>query len=309
MASNIKVTFLGTGGSWPSPGRSLPAVAVQVDEILNLFDCGEGTQKQIMKSNLSFMKIQNVFITHFHGDHFLGLLGMIQSMSFNGREAPLHVYGPPGAIRVMENAIAVGYYTLSFRVIVHELLPDTTYDMDRFEISTLRNDHPVPCISYCLREKEMLKIDGEKAGKLGIPSRKLEKLRNEGMIVHDGRTVRLEEVLKGKRPGRKIVYTGDTRPMESMVDFASGADVFIHDTSTDSSYEPKVNEFGHCSSRQAAEIARKASVKSFFLFHYSPRIDDPEVLLKEAKEIFPDSRLSRELMEVEVRASREIIPL
>lgn len=308
MASNIKVTFLGTGGSWPSPGRGLPSVAVQVDEILNLFDCGEGTQKQIMKSNLSFMKIRNIFITHFHGDHFLGLIGLIQSMSFNGREDPLDIYGPYGAIQILSNAISVGFYTLTFRIRVHELEPGKTYDLERFSISTMKNDHPVPCISYRLEEKSMPKIDGEKASELGIPSRKLEKLRNEGTIVHEGRIVKLEEVIKGRRPGRVVVYTGDTRPMDSMSDFASGADIFIHDTSTDSSYEPTVNQYGHCSSKQAAEIARKAGVRKFYLFHYSPRIDDPGVLLREAREIFPETYLSRELLEDEIKASKEIIP-
>lgn len=309
MASNIKLTFLGTGGSWPSPGRGLPSIAVQIDDVLNIFDCGEGTQKQIMKSNMSFMKVRNVFITHFHGDHFLGLLGMIQSMSFNGREDPLDIYGPYGAIQILSNAISVGYYTLSFRIRVHELEPGKTYDMGKFDISTFKNDHPVPCISYRLTEKPMLKIDGDRAKKLGIPSKKLETLRNEGSIVHDGRTVKLEEVLKGKRPGRVIVYTGDTRPLDTMAEFASGADIFVHDTSTDSSYEPVVNQYGHCSSRQAAEIAKKANVKKFFLFHYSPRIDNTEVLLKEAKEIFPESFLSRELLEVEIYASKEIVPV
>lgn len=309
MASNIKVTFLGTGGSWPSPGRGMPAVAVQVDEILNLFDCGEGTQKQIMKSNLSFMKIRNVFITHFHGDHFLGLIGLIQSMSFNGREEPLDIYGPFGAIQILSNALSIGYYTLTFRVRVHELEAGKTYDLEKFEISTLKNDHPVPCISYKLSEKSMLKIDGDKAAALGIPSRKLERLRSEGTLEHGGRVVKLEEVLKGKRPGRKIVYTGDTRPMDTMSEFAYGADVFIHDTTTDSSFEPKVNEFGHSSSRQAAEIAKKAEVKKLFLYHFSPRIEKPEVLLNEAKAIFEETYLSRELLEVEVKASKEIIPL
>jgi ribonuclease Z len=113
LSSNIKITFFGTGGSWPSPGRGLPAVGIQVDDRLNLFDCGEGTQKQIMKSNSSFMKIENIFITHFHGDHFIGMIGMIQSMSFNGREAPLNIYGPRGAIHMVMNALNVGYFRLN----------------------------------------------------------------------------------------------------------------------------------------------------------------------------------------------------
>lgn len=304
MASNIDITFLGTGGSWPSPGRSLPSVAVRVDDVLNIFDCGEGTQKQIMKSGLSFMKIENVFITHFHGDHFLGLLGLIQSMSFNGREDSLHIFGPPGAIPIMENALSVGYYTLGFKVVVHVLEPGTSVDMGKFIIRTHGNDHPVPCIAYSLEEKDMVRIDPEKARSLDIPSRKLELLRNRGIIVHSGRTVSLEEVASGVRKGRKIVYTGDTRPMDDMHVFARDADVLIHDTTTDSSLEPTVNQYGHTSSRQAAIIARDANVKRFYLFHYSPRIDNPSVLLEEAKRIFPESYLSRELLHFDVKVRK-----
>lgn len=304
MASNMDITFLGTGGSWPSPGRSLPSVAVRVDDVLNLFDCGEGTQKQIMKSDLSFMKIQNVFITHFHGDHFLGLLGLIQSMSFNGREEPLHIYGPPGSIQVMENALSVGYYTLGYRVIIHSLEPGASVDLGKFIIRTHPNDHPVPCIAYSLEEKDLVRIDPEKARSLNIPSRKLEVLRNNGIIEHNGRTVSLDEVSSGIRKGRKIVYTGDTRPMEDMKLFAKDADVLIHDTTTDSSLEPTVNQYGHTSSRQAAIIARDANVKRFYLFHYSPRVENPSSLLEEAKSIFPESYLSRELLHFDVKVRR-----
>ena len=122
MASNIKITFIGTGGSWPTPGRGLPSVAVQIDEIINLFDCGEGSQKQLMKSKISFMSIDNVFLTHFHGDHFLGLIGMVQSMSFNNREKPLNVYGPRGAIRILSSALNVGYYRPKFEIRIGEPL-------------------------------------------------------------------------------------------------------------------------------------------------------------------------------------------
>lgn len=309
MVSNIKITFLGTGGSWPAPKRGLPSVAIQVDEVTNLFDCGEGTQKQIMKSKISFMRVDNIFITHFHGDHFLGLLGLVQSMSFNNRTEPLNIYGPPGAIKILSNALNVGYYTLGFEVKIYQLEPFKTYDFDKFIIRTHWNDHPVPAISYSLEEHDLIKIDKEASDRRGVPPRRLEELRQNGSIILKGEKVELSEVAKGVRKGRKIVYTGDTKPMDSMKEFAKDADVLIHDTSTDSSLEPTVNEFGHTSSRQAAEIARDADVRKFFLFHYSPRIADTNVLLEEALRIFSKSELSRELLEYDVSKREEILPL
>ncbi len=305
MASNIKITFIGTGGSWPSPGRSLPAVAIQIDEIVNLFDCGEGSQKQLMKSNVSFMSIDNVFLTHFHGDHFLGLLGMVQSMSFNNRSKPLHIYGPKGAIRILSSGLNVGYYRPKFEIRIGELEPDRTYDFGKFRISTMKNDHPVPALSYRVEEPDMIKIDKGKADTLGIPSMKLEELRSKGILSFKDNTYTIDQVSAGVRRGRKIVYTGDTKPIDSMVEFARKVDVLIHDTTTDSTLEPTVNEFGHTSARQAAEIAKKAEVCKFFLFHYSPRYDSVETLLNEAKEVFPETVASRELMEYEIPVKHE----
>lgn len=304
MASNVKLTFLGTGGSWPAIGRSLPAIALQIDDIFNLLDCGEGTQKQIMKSQLSFMKIDNVFITHFHGDHFLGLLGLIQSMSFNSRERPLNIYGPRGAFRMITNALNVGYFTLGYEIVIHELALEETYDFGKFKVRTHQNDHPVPCIAYSFEEPDFPKIDLDKALKIGFPRNRLEELREKGLLVINGRSFSIDDVSSGMRRGRKIVYSGDTRPKEDMKEFAKDADVFIHDTTTDSSLEPKVNEFGHTSAKQAAEIAKAAKVGRFYLFHYSPRVDNLERLLSEARGVFPQSFLSRELLEYEVPVRR-----
>lgn len=300
MASNIKITFIGTGGSWPTPGRGLPSVAVQIDDIINLFDCGEGSQKQLMKSHISFMSVDNVFITHFHGDHFLGLLGMVQSMSFNNREKPLNLYGPRGAIRILSSALNVGYYRPKFEIRIGELDFNSHYDFGKFSITTLKNDHTVPAMSYRIEEPDLTRIDRKKSDDLGIPPRKLEELRNNGSISVGERTFTIDQVSAGIRPGRTIVYTGDTRPIPEMTDFAKDADVLIHETSTDSSLEPKVNEFGHTSARQAAEIAKEAGVGKFFLYHYSPRYENIDSLIDEAKGIFRNSVASRELMEYEV---------
>ncbi len=309
MASTFRLTFIGTGGSWPVPGRAMPAIALQIDGVVNLLDCGEGTQKRIMRSKISFMQVDNVFLTHFHGDHFLGILGMIQSMSFNGREKPLHIFGPVRARQILNNALNVGYYTLGFDIYIHELMPDQTIDLQGFSVTTFRNDHPVPAISYMFREPDLVKVDRSKVDALGIPSRKIEQIRSHGYATIEGRRYTLEEIAAGVKAGRRIVYTGDTRPMESMKNFARGADVLIHETTTDSSYEPQVNEFGHSSSRQAAEIARDAGVGRLFLFHYSPRVNDLDVLLREARSVFPESYLSREFLEFDVPSPGKLLEL
>jgi ribonuclease Z len=163
----------------------------------------------------------------------------------------------------------------------------------------------VPAISYSLEEKDLVKIDREKAEKAGFPVRRLEELRSKGVVEIEGRLFRLEDVSAGIRKGRKIVYTGDTRPMDTMADFSRNADVLIHDTTTDSSFEPKVNEFGHTSSKQAAKIAADAGVGRLYLFHYSPRIEDTGKLLDEARLIFPRTYASMELMEYDVPVNRQ----
>jgi ribonuclease Z len=304
MASSFKITFLGTGGSWPTPGRAMPAVILQIENYTCLFDCGEGSQKQLMKSGISFMKINSIFISHFHGDHFLGILGLIQSMSFNGREETLDIYGPPGAISVLTRAFNVGYFSLGFNINIHEIPFGGSIKTQLFTLSTIKADHPVPAVSYKIKENDLVTIDPEKAKALGISSKKLEKIRKEGSLLVDGRIVLLKEISAGLRKGRSMVYSGDTRPNPEMINFAKDVDILIHETTTDSSLEPKVNEFGHSSSKQAAEIARDASVGHFYLYHYSPRIEDPNKLLEEAKSIFPNSVLSKELLSVDVQKGK-----
>ncbi len=301
MASLFKLTFLGTGGSWPTPGRAMPAIVLQVDSVVNLLDCGEGTQKQLMKSALSFMDIDNVFISHFHGDHFIGLIGLVQSMSFNDRKKPLTVFCPEMGSRILSNALSVGYYRLNFDITVRELDPGTEYDLGEFTVTAMKADHPVPAYSYRFNEKDLVKIDRSKVDALGVPDKLIETIRKNGFTEHKGIKYTLDQISAGIRKGRSVVYSGDTRPMQDeMSGFAKDADVLIHETTTDSSFEPKVNEFGHCSSGQAASIAKAANVKRFYLFHYSPRIGDLRVLEKEARTIFQESYLSKELLEYSV---------
>ncbi len=307
MASSLKITFLGTGGSMPKPGRGLPALAVQIDNVVNLFDCGEGTQKQFMKSNVSFMSIKNIFITHFHADHFLGLPGLLNSLSFLGRTEDINIFGPKGAVKFLREAINLGYGRINYNIKVYEIEPDTVYDFGLFFIKTFKNNHPVPSISYSLEEKDMIKIDRNAVDRIGFPVYRLEELRNNRTAEWNGKEYNINEMALGIKKGRKIVYTGDTRPVKNMPEFARDADVLIHDTTMDSSMEPMVNEYGHTSSAQAAEIALEAGVKRLFLFHYSSRYNDLDILLNDARKIFRESYLSRELMEYDVPKHTDLI--
>ena len=301
MASTIRIIFFGTGGSYPSPERNVMSIGVQVDSNVLLFDCGEGTQRQMMHTNMSFMKIKKIFITHYHGDHFLGLAGLIQTMVLNERKESLEIYGPVGTASILTKFLTVGYYSLSFPVKLYELKGDEKIDFGDYEIITMNAEHNVPSLSYCFKEKDIPRIDGEKAKNLGLNSKILEELRKKGEIMHKGEKIRIDDVKSGIRIGRKIVYSGDTKPMEKMVEFAKDADVLIHEATVDSSLEKKANEYGHSSARQAAEIAKRANVKKLFLVHISPRYKNLNLIEEEAKQIFRNTVVPKDLDEFLVK--------
>ncbi len=298
----MQIVFLGTSGSWPTPKRNVSAVAIKRGPEVLLFDCGEGTQRQFMQSKLSFMQVSRVFISHFHGDHFLGLPGMVQSMSMNGREAPLDVYGPRGIERLVTELLSLGYFTPGFAVRAKELPPGGDVDCGEYVVRAFEAVHTVPCLSYVLEEKPRPgRFDLERAEALGVPSGPLYSRLQEGeMVTIAGRIVRPEDVLGPPRRGRKIVYTGDTMPHDGLMEIARDADVLIHDATSDAALEEKANRYGHSSSRQAAEIAAKANVGLLVLTHLSPRYEDPASILQDAKKVFDRVRVAEDFTEIEV---------
>ncbi|HYV09011.1 MAG TPA: ribonuclease Z [Thermoplasmata archaeon] len=298
----MQIVFLGTSGSWPTPKRNVSAVAIKRGPEVLLFDCGEGTQRQFMQSTLSFMQVSRVFISHFHGDHFLGLPGMVQSMSMNGREAPLDVYGPRGIERLVAELLSLGYFTPGFAVHAKELTPGGAIDGGEYVVKAFEAVHTVPCLSYVLEEKARPgRFSLEAAEALGVPSGPMYSRLQEGESVKVGdRTVRPDDVLGPPRRGRKVVYTGDTMPHESLVEIARHADVLIHDATSDASLEEKANRYGHSSSRQAAEIAKEAGVGLLVLTHLSPRYEAPTTILEDAKKIFENVRVAEDFLEIPV---------
>ncbi|MCI4371365.1 MAG: ribonuclease Z [Thermoplasmata archaeon] len=298
----MQIVFLGTSGSWPTPKRNVSAVAVKRGPEVLLFDCGEGTQRQFMQSPLSFMQVSRVFLSHFHGDHFLGLPGMVQSMSMNGRETPLEVYGPRGVERLVADLLSLGYFTPGFAVKAKELTPGTSVDGGEYLVTAHEAVHTVPCLSYVLEEKQRPgRFSVERAETLGIPSGPMySRLQAGETVTVRGREVRPEDVLGAPRRGRKIVYTGDTMPHEALLEIARHADVLIHDATSDGALEEKANRYGHSSSRQAAELAKKAGVGLLVLTHVSPRYEDPTTILEDAKSVFGNVKVAEDFLEIEV---------
>ena len=299
----MKLIFLGTGGSIPTPKRGLPAIAVRREGELLLFDCGEGTQSQMARVGLSPLKLDTIFITHLHGDHFLGLAGLVQTMSLQDRKRKLEVFCPWGEGERIESYLRIPHYTLAFEVEVRELKPGDEVKRKGYRILTSDVDHPVPSIAYALVEDERPgKFYPEKAIALGVkPGPDFSLLKSGASIrLRDG-VVEPEQVMGPPRPGRKIVYAGDTRPCDQVVELSRDADVLIHDCTLDDELVDKAAESAHSTPSDAAGIAKRAKVKQLVLLHVSPRYTGDKVLLEQAKKIFPNTVVARDLMELEVK--------
>ena len=303
----MRLVFLGTGGSWPSPERNVSAIALKRGSEVILFDCGEGTQRQLMKSTVSFMQISKIFITHFHGDHFLGLPGLVQSMSLNDRKTKLEIYGPEGTTQLVQTIMDLGYYTPSYPVLIHDLEAGDIIEFDEYKVSVAEADHNVPTLMYSLEENPRPgKFNKPKALELGIPEGKFfSQLQQGKTIEHDGKTFTPDMVLGPPRPGRKIVYTGDTKPCQAIVDLAKDCNVLIHDSTTALDLEEKSNSYCHSSSAQAAQAAKDAGAVKLFLTHISPRYDEVEQLLADAKAVFENSEVAEDFAEYDVKYINE----
>ncbi|MEM2866156.1 MAG: ribonuclease Z [Candidatus Hadarchaeales archaeon] len=300
---NLTLTFLGTGGSIPSPSRALPSLAVRRGGELLLFDCGEGTQAQMVRAGLSPLKVDAVFISHLHGDHFLGLAGLVQTMSLFGRTRPLEVYVPEGEEERIETLVGLPHYTLEFEVRVRGLKGGERLERNGYRLSTSPTRHGVAGLAFSLEEfPRPGRLDPEKAVALGVtPGPAFSFLKaGKSVALPGGREIKPEEVLGPPLPGRKVVYAVDTRPSEQTVALASGADVLVHDSMFGEELLERAREGGHSTSSEAAWVAREAGVKLLVLTHLSPRYREASVLLEQARRVFPNTVVAEDLMVLEV---------
>jgi len=301
---SLRVVFLGTAGSIPTPRRSLPAILVQRKGEQIMFDCGEGVQRQMIKAKAGFHRKMKVFISHMHGDHVLGLPGLLQTMALLDRQRKLEVYGPPGIKRFIEGIRETVQFVLTFPVEIREIKrAGVVCEEEEYVVHAIWAKHVIPSLAYALVEKPRPgKFYPEKAKALGVPEGPLwsELQHGHGVNLPDGRVVKPEDVSGRPRAGRRIVYTGDTRPFKGFVKFAEDADLLIHDATLDEELAERAEEDGHSTPIQAARNAKKAKAKQLILMHISARYDDTSTLLKQARKIFKNTQVAEDFMKIEI---------
>lgn len=299
----MKLVFLGSGGSWPTKERNLSSIALKMNGEIILFDCAEGTQRQLFLSGLNFMHVDKILISHFHGDHFLGLPGLIQSMYLNDRTKDLNIYGPKGTIHIVKGLLTLGYFNPTFGILAHELNDGDEVTFESYNIKVRVADHDIPALAFCVEEHQRRgKFYPEKARALGVEEGPLFRKLQNGQSVQIGeRIVKPEEVMGKPRRGRKVVYSGDTRPSPAIIELAKNCDVLIHDATLSKDLEDKARRYGHSSVSQAATVAKQSKAKVLFLTHISPRYDDAQALEDEARKIFKYSFVAADFLEYDVQ--------
>ena len=299
----MHITFLGTGGSIPTATRGLSAVAIKRKNELLMFDCGEGTQQQMTQAGVGFHRTAKIFVTHMHGDHVLGLPGLLQTMSLLGRTNELQIYGPAGIKDFVEAINQTVRYTLTFPVTVSETESGLVCEEKEYTVHATRSNHMDPSLSYALTEKPRPgRFNTKKAKKLGIQKGPLwSKLQSgEAVKLPNGKTVEPKMVLGEARHGRKIVYTGDTGPSEALIELAQNADLLIHEATFEDEMHQRAMEDGHSTPTIAAKTAKEAHVKRLVLTHISARYKDANMLLMQAKKTFADTMLAEDFLKIEL---------
>ena len=268
-----------------------------------LFDCGEGTQRQMMRYGVSFA-FREIFFTHYHADHMLGVTGLMRTMGLQDRTLPVTLYGPRGADRVLGAAIGLGIERNRFPIDIKEIAAGERIRRDDYDIVVFPADHRADTVGFALVEHTRLgRFNPERARKLGVPEGPLWGKLHKGETVElpDGRRLGPEDLVGQPRRGRTVVYTGDTRPTLGVIEVARGADLLIHDSTFGEEERARAEETGHSTAAQAAEVAREAGARRLVLTHISPRYtrEAPE-LLAEAKAVFPESIVARDGLTIDV---------
>ena len=299
----LSTTFLGTGAACPSVDRNVSGLAVVREGETMLFDCGEGTQRQMMRYGVGF-SFREIFFTHYHADHILGLTGLLRTMGLQDRTAPVTLYGPKGAERILGAAIALGVERSRFPVEIVEVKAGWRLARPEYDLVAFETDHRVDTIGWALVEHARLgRFDPDRARAMGIPEGPLwgRIHKGEPVTLDDGRVVTPAELVGPARAGRRLVYSGDTRPSPAVVEAARGADLLIHEATFGDDEVARAAETGHSTASQAASVARDAGVRRLVLTHISPRYSrEAPDLLSEARAIFPESVIARDGMAVDV---------
>jgi ribonuclease Z len=299
---DLDVVLLGTSGSVPTARRSAPSILVRRGGDRLLVDCGEGTQRQLLRSGIGLVDLPEIFLTHYHADHYLGLPGMLKTFALRGREEPLTVYGPPG-LNELFDALRRIFGRLTYPLELEVLRPGDALDRGDYRVVPFEVDHGVMAQGYLVAEDPRPgRFDLAAARELGVPEGPLYGAlqRGEPITLADGRTIEPGRVLGPARAGRRVAITGDTRPARGVLEAANEADVLVHDGTFGEAERDRAAETGHSTAGQAAELARLAAVRMLVLTHLSNRYFGPEIV-QEAREVFSDTVAPRDFDIIDVR--------
>ena len=298
----MKLVFLGTSGAMPTIQRGLSCTCLVKDNEVLMFDAGEGAQISYLKSGLPWNKKMKIFVTHLHGDHCIGILGLLQSMNLQNRVKPLEIFGPEGIDEFITANIKILNFGLSFPVLITKINEGMLVDEKDYSIFASDAKHRIPAFSFRFDEKDKPgEFFPEKAKALGIPEGKLwHELQIGNSVEIDGKKIVPSQVTGEKRSGRKIGISGDTRPTDKLVEFFKNCDYLSFDSTFADELKKKAVEANHSTAKEAAELAEKANVSTLILTHFSARYNDESVLLKEAKEIHSNTITAKDLLEVNI---------
>jgi len=299
----LSITFLGTSASIPTIDRNVAGLAVQREGETILFDCGEGSQRQMMRYGVGF-SFREIFFTHYHADHMLGVTGLLRTLGLQDRSAPVLLYGPKGAQRVLGAAITLGIERNKFPVEILEVKPGDRLARDEYDIVVFETDHRADTVGFALVEHARLgRFNPDRARELGIPEGPLwgELHRGKPITLPDARIIGPSDLVGAPRRGRVLVYTGDTRPHLGVIEAARGADLLVHEATFGGDEQDRARETGHSTAAEAARVAVEAGARRLALTHISSRYNrDAAELLAEAKAVFPETIIARDGMTLDV---------
>lgn len=299
----MKLVFLGTSGAQPTENRGLSCICLEREGEIMMFDAGESAQISFLKSGLGWNKKMKIFVTHLHGDHCIGILGLLQTMTMQHRTESLEIYGPKGIDEFIAANIKVLNFGLSFPIMITIVAEGEILDSKFYSISACKANHSIPAFSYRFDEKDKPgRFNLEKANELGIPEGHLwNKLQNGEQIKIGEKVITPNQVLGEKRPGKKIGISGDTKPTNELEKFFEGCDYLVFDSTFLDELKEKAKETCHSTAKEAAILGVNAKVKNLILTHFSARYKDETLHLKEAKEIHNSVITARDLLEVEIK--------
>jgi len=306
---DLDVVFLGTSGSAPSAQRALAATLVRRGGDRLLFDCAEGTQRQLLRCDVGLVELEEIFLTHYHADHYLGLPGMLKTFSLRGRELPLTIYGPRGLRELLASLRRI-FGRLTYPLETVELEPGERLERDGYRLETFAVHHGVASVGYVLLEADRPgRFDIATADRMGVPDGAERGVlqRGQAVTLADGQEVRPADVLGPPRAGRKVVLSGDTAPAATVVDAATGADLLVHEATFLADERERARETLHSTAGEAALVAREAGVKLLALTHLSTRYFGHQVV-EEARELFPDTVVPRDFDVVQIPFPERGVP-